>query len=93
MVKKGEADGLIGIVGDRNPANPTHRFTEAALAQLDEPCPFEWIPTDQVTDDVVARLPLYSGLLIAPASPYRSMGGALCAIRFARERGLPLLGT
>jgi CTP synthase (UTP-ammonia lyase) len=30
---------------------------------------------------------------IAPASPYRSMDGALRAIRYARERGVPLVGT
>jgi CTP synthase (UTP-ammonia lyase) len=28
-----------------------------------------------------------------PASPYESMEGALLAIRFARERGVPFLGT
>ncbi len=39
------------------------------------------------------RLAAYDGLWIAPASPYRSMEGALGAIRYARERGVPLVGT
>jgi CTP synthase (UTP-ammonia lyase) len=30
---------------------------------------------------------------IAPGSPYQSLDGALAAIRFARERNVPLLGT
>src|SRR4029079_14164917 len=40
-----------------------------------------------------ALLARYAGLLIAPGSPYRSMAGALAAIRYAREQGVPLLGT
>ncbi len=39
------------------------------------------------------RLAGVRGLWIAPASPYRSMEGALEAIRWARERQIPLLGT
>ena len=43
--------------------------------------------------DERCRAASYAGLLIAPGSPYRSMGGALKAIRVAREQGVPLLGT
>ncbi len=81
----------IGIVGDYNPANETHRFTDAALAGLDPAPRFTWIPTEAVPDE--ADLLMFDGLLIAPASPYRDFRGALRAIRTARERGLPLLGT
>jgi len=35
----------------------------------------------------------YDGLFISPGSPYVSMEGALEAIRYARERGVPLVGT
>jgi hypothetical protein len=31
--------------------------------------------------------------MIGPASPYRSMDGALAAVRLARERGVPLVAT
>lgn len=87
----GMARPLIGVVGDFNPSNPTHRFTNEGLAHagLD----VEWVPTEAVGSDPVERLMPYDGLWIAPASPYRSMEGALSAIRYARERGVPLVGT
>lgn len=54
---------------------------------------FEWIPTNALSELGVEHPSIYSGLSIAPGSPYRSMDGALSAVRFARERGVPLLGT
>ena len=82
---------VIGIVGDFNPKNRTHRFTNTALDHLG--LRFEWVPTDAIEDELETRLAGYRGLWIAPASPYRSMDGALSAIRYARERGVPLVGT
>jgi CTP synthase (UTP-ammonia lyase) len=84
---------LIGIVGDRDPRNPTHLATEAALGHVDPPMAFEWVPTGAVAADPQARLAPYGGLVIAPGSPYVSLEGALAAIRHARERGVPVLGT
>lgn len=81
----------IGIVGDYNPRNETHRLTDAAFAGLGPSLRCTWIPTEAVPDS--AGLLAFDGLLIAPASPYRDFDGALRAIRTARERGLPLLGT
>jgi len=83
--------GLIGVAGDFNPKNPTHRFTNEALDHVR--LPFEWVPTDAIEDAPEKRLAAYDGVWIAPASPYRSMDGALSAIRYARERGVPLVGT
>jgi CTP synthase (UTP-ammonia lyase) len=82
---------MIAIVGDFNPANPTHRFTNTALDHLG--LPFEWRATEAVGDQAERSLGHYDGLWIAPASPYRSMDGALEAIRYARERGVPLVAT
>jgi len=81
----------IAIVGDFDPGNETHRATNDALGHVPEPLEFEWVATDEVGDGewVEGR----SGLFVAPASPYRSMEGALTAIRRARERGVPLVGT
>jgi CTP synthase (UTP-ammonia lyase) len=90
---EGPREGLLGIVGDRNPGNPTHLATERALGHVPEPMGFEWVPTEQIPGGPQARLSRYAGLLIAPGSPYRSMEGALAAIRYAREQGVPLLGT
>jgi CTP synthase (UTP-ammonia lyase) len=81
----------VGVVGDFQPRNPTHGFTNAALEHLG--LDVDWVPTDAVGEDPARRLAAYAGLWIAPASPYRSMDGALAAIRYARERGVPLVGT
>jgi CTP synthase (UTP-ammonia lyase) len=82
---------VIGIVGDRDPAYHVHRATEDALGHLPNPQDFEWLPTEEIARNP-ARLARYSGLLVAPGS-YLSMEGALTAIRYAREHGVPLLGT
>jgi CTP synthase (UTP-ammonia lyase) len=83
---------LVAVVGDFNPTNRTHRFTNDALQHVG--LRFEWVPTETVSpDEPEARLARYHAIWIAPASPYRSMDGALAAIRYARERGVPLVGT
>jgi CTP synthase (UTP-ammonia lyase) len=81
---------LIGIVGDRQPSNRTHQTLEASLDHAG--VGWEWVATDAVpdADSLTGR---YAGLWIAPASPYRSMEGALRAITAARTRGVPLVGT
>lgn len=80
----------IGIVGDYNPQNITHTATDSAFARLGAPT--RWIATSSVHEDP-SLLARYDGLLISPGGPYLSMDGALEAIRYARERGVPLLGT
>jgi len=85
------AGTLVGIVGDFNPRNATHVATNDALTHAG--LGFEWVPTEAVGHDAAARLGGYAGLWIAPASPYRDMDGALRAVRLARERGVPLVGT
>ena len=83
---------VVGIVGDFDPGAPTHRATNQVLA--DAGLSFAWVPTGTVLPGPPAEcLAAYAGLLIAPASPYRDMDGALAAIRFARERGVPLVAT
>jgi CTP synthase (UTP-ammonia lyase) len=87
----------IGIVGERNDANPTHVGTDAAIrhaaADLGVDAAIEWIPTPELAsanEDTVSR---FDAALISPGSPYQSMEGALRAIRIARASDLPLLGT
>jgi CTP synthase (UTP-ammonia lyase) len=81
----------VAIVGDFDATNRTHAFTNAALEHLG--LVYDWVPTEAVPAEAQSRLGGYAGLWIAPASPYRSMDGALAAIRYARERGVPLVGT
>ena len=81
---------LIGVVGDRNPANETHTMLDASLGHAG--AEGEWISTDAVpsADGLQER---FAGIWLAPASPYRSMDGALAAATAARERGIPLVAT
>lgn len=84
-------EARVAIVGDFNPRNRTHVATNDALEHLG--LGFDWVATDEVGPDPGARLAGYAGTFIAPASPYRDMDGALAAVRDARERGVPLVGT
>lgn len=84
------ADRRIAVVGDYNPANHTHAATDAALQHAG--LAYDWILTEALAASA-DRLAPYAGIFIAPSSPYVSMDGALRAIRFARERGVPLVAT
>jgi CTP synthase (UTP-ammonia lyase) len=81
---------LIGVVGDRNSANETHTTLDASLAHAG--VHGEWISTDAVpsAEELQER---FAGIWLAPASPYRSMDGALASVTAARERGIPLVAT
>lgn len=82
---------LIGIVGDFDASNETHRLTNEALTHAG--INYNWVPTEAIGGNPAGPLARFDGLWIAPASPYRNMDGALSAIRYARERGVPLVGT
>jgi CTP synthase (UTP-ammonia lyase) len=84
------ASPRIGVVGDYGETRETHRATNAELeaAGVD----FAWVPTVGIGDPA-GSLGGFDGLWISPGSPYESMDGALAAIRFAREEGVPLVGT
>jgi CTP synthase (UTP-ammonia lyase) len=85
----------IGLIGDYNQAVLAHQALPLALQSsadaLDVEVAVEWIPTNEITS--ISRLAGFEGLWCVPASPYRSMNGALLAIRYARENGIPFLGT
>ena len=88
----------IGIIGDLDPSRPSHRATNEALAHaagaLGVALNVCWLPTPSLEQESGgAALKRYDALWCAPGSPYQSMAGALRAIRFARERGWPFLGT
>lgn len=85
----------VGLIGDRDDGVTAHRAIPLALAMAAATCDTDiepvWLPTGQVGDG--AALAEFDGLWCVPASPYRSTAGALAAIRVARERHLPFLGT
>lgn len=85
----------IGLVGDHDRRVTAHRAIplalELAAAGAGLQLEWQWVPTEEIiTADRVAE---YRGLWCVPASPYRSTEGALRAIRYARERDVPFLGT
>ena len=92
--RAGNRRSTIAVVGDYGAERPTHKATQEALEHaVALPLRFEWLPSERAAEMEDADLASYAGLLISPGSPYRSMDGALKAIRVARERGVPLLGT
>lgn len=50
----------------------------------------EWVSTVDIADDLFRR---YQGIWVAPGSIYKDQGKLFWAIRFARERGIPCVGT
>jgi len=85
----------IGLVGDYDESVPAHRAIPRALAlagqALGQALEAKWVGTDQISS--LAPLEQFDGIWCVPASPYRSMDGALRAIRWAREYSRPFLGT
>jgi CTP synthase (UTP-ammonia lyase) len=85
----------IGLVGDYDQSVPAHQAIPPALQRaadaLRVEVEFEWVSTNEIGS--VSRISQFNGLWCVPASPYRSMDGALLAIRHARESAVPFLGT
>lgn len=85
----------IALVGDRSPEVHSHTRIPLLLDALAERdglvLDAYWIPTpDAEAADAVAG---FDAVWVLPGSPYRSEAGALAAIRTARERSIPFLGT
>lgn len=65
----------------------------AAAAALGISCDAVWLPTPSLENGVEESLSGFQGIWCVPNTPYASEQGALNAIRFAREKGVPFLGT
>ncbi len=82
----------IGIIGDYNPDYPLHPATDDSIRHaaqaLGQPVEIDWLATDLSHD-----YHNYQALWCSPGSPYSSLDGALAGIRYARENGVPFLGT
>jgi CTP synthase (UTP-ammonia lyase) len=82
----------IALIGDHNPNVAAHQAIPkaVALAAKSSDIKAEWLDTEAALN---ANLDGYAGFWCVPASPYRSMDGALRVIRYARENQRPFLGT
>lgn len=84
----------IALVGDRSANVRAHARIPALLDVLLEregiAIDAYWIATPDAAE---ADLTGFDAIWVAPGSPYESADGAFAAVRTARERGLPFLGT
>jgi len=86
----------VGIIGDFNPNFPHHQATDDSLHHSAEPLGIEviptWVPTPSLENDT-ELLHQFDCLWCSSGSPYKSMQGALRAIRYARESGKSFVAT
>jgi len=88
----------VGVIGDFNAQLRSHVATNTALQHAAEHLSLklkvDWLPTESFLASEAIEWPeRYHGLWASAGSPYRSMEGALRAIRFAREENTPFLAT
>ena len=87
----------VAVVGEFRSGFEPHDAVVANLAQVAATRGMdvraEWIATDEIERDGTLRLASADAIWISPGSPYRSLPGVLSAIRYARETGVPQLGT
>jgi|SRR5579871_327993 len=87
----------LAIIGEFSPSFPPHPKTEEAVkhvtAALGIGVEATWISTADLAEGADLKLARFDAIWIAPGSPYKTMQGALNAIRYAREVGKPALGT
>lgn len=101
MVQSSDAGSMtralrIAVIGDFDPTLPPHVATNEAsahaAAHLEVDVDVDWVATS-LLDLGLSRVEAADALWCAPGSPYRSLSGALAALRFGREHGIPTLGT
>jgi CTP synthase (UTP-ammonia lyase) len=84
----------IAIIGEYTPTFPPHISTSAAIKDSCSASGLDidgvWVSTEEIDKTLFER---FSGIWVAPGSPYKNMGQALWAIRYARESGVACFGT
>ncbi len=91
-----QTEHTIALVGDYRPEVRAHVGIPIALGYANKRAgtkvEWEWIGTEKINDPATT-LAGFGGIWVVPASPYKSMDGALAAVRYAREQDIPFLGT
>jgi CTP synthase (UTP-ammonia lyase) len=84
----------IALLGEFTPTFQPHVATQSAIGHsctsLSADVEGIWVSTEDIDDSLFER---FSGIWVAPGSPYRNMNKTLWAIRYARENGVPCFGT
>lgn len=88
---------LAGVIGDHDPRVQGYEVICEALGHAAAPLSLDvetrWITSAALCAGTAGDLAEYDALWCGPSGPYHRVSGALAAIRFARERGVPFLGT
>lgn len=84
----------IAIIGEYTPTFPPHISTSAAIEHSRSASGLDvdgiWVSTEEIDKTFFER---FSGIWVAPGSPYKNMDKTLWAIRYARENGVACFGT
>lgn len=87
----------IAVIGEFNKEFLPHITLNQSLNDLSHhmniTIEYDWIETTELVANPKYVLSLYDGIWSAPGSPFKSLEGALNAIKFARENNVPHLGT
>ena len=94
IIGRGSVKRSIAIIGEYTPTFPPHVSTSAAIEHSRSASGVDvdgiWVSTEEIDKTLFER---FSGIWVAPGSPYKNMDQALWAIRYARENGVPCFGT
>jgi CTP synthase (UTP-ammonia lyase) len=84
----------LALLGEFIPTFQPHVATNAAIehscTSLHTTVEGVWVSTDAIDTTLFER---FSGIWVAPGSPYRDMDKTLWAIRYTRENRVPCFGT
>src|SRR6185312_7470624 len=84
----------IAILGEFTATSKSHLATNAAIQHSRDALGIaiegDWVSTVNISPPLFEH---YSGIWVAPGSPYKNLDLALWAIQHARENGIPCLGT
>ena len=84
----------IALLGEFTPTFKPHIATNAAIEHsrnmLGISVDGVWVSTQDIDPSLFSR---FSGIWVAPGSPYKNMDKTLWAIQYARENNIPCFGT
>lgn len=84
----------IALLGEYSPTFLPHLSTNAAIEHAKAASSLDisadWVSTADIDQTLFER---YSGIWLAPGSPYKNLDKTLAAIGHARENGIPCFGT
>ncbi|MCX3062750.1 CTP synthase C-terminal region-related (seleno)protein [Streptomyces beihaiensis] len=93
--RPGRSPARLALVGDRSPHVVSHTrvpvLLDALAARERLVLDAYWIASEDAGRP--GAVDGFDAVWVLPGSPYRSEAGVLAAIRTARERGIPFLGT